>query len=378
MKICLVGVRGDALLGKTTGGSEKQIALLAQHFARRGNGVTLVASDHAGPDVHVAGVTLRAAWNPDKGLRWLRAPLYRFPNLTRVLRDIHADLYYVRGAAPFSPIVTRVGRALDSPVLLGLASDRDLHPDSGQVILGLGTSWSNQALAYLAWLGLQRRALRRADVVVAQNNEQAALCAEMGLPHVLIPSIVEEPAPGLVPLSPEYDVIWAGHVDKDARRSKGVASLVQLATALPASRFAVIGTLTAPKVQVDVARLEALSNVELLGPLSYGDTQRYIAGSKVVINTSPAEGFSNVVLEGWALGKPTVTLAVNPSGLLGEDGLGRCAGGDIRVMSDLLLATLEDQEWMKTTGERARRYVRAVHSPDAVCSRYEQLAVPLA
>lgn len=375
MRICLVGHRGDGLLGEPIGGSERQIALLARNFARRGHDVTMVTSDAGKADTRVHGVTLRAAWDPDKGVRWLRAPMYRLPELRRVLLGIGADLYYVRGATPFSWVVTKVGRELDSPTLMGLSSDRDLDPDAGRVMFSLsGSGLPQRAASHLAWLAFQRRALYTADAVIVQNAEQATVCATMRLPHMLIPSIVEEPPAQLLTLRPAYDAVWISNVYKNARRSKGVGELAELAEALPNVRFAAVGILTAGSVQGDLARLRALDNVELLGRMSHVDTQATIASSRVVVNTSPAEGLSNVMLEGWALGKPAVTLTVNPSQLLTEEGLGCCARGDLRVMTGMLRTVLDDDAWLAATGRRARDYVRVVHAADPVCERYEHLA----
>jgi glycosyltransferase involved in cell wall biosynthesis len=373
MRICLVGVGSEGLLGGSFGGSEKQIALLGRHLAMRSHEVTFVATQYYGHDLCVDGVMLRAAWDPEKGLRWLRVPAYRLPTLERTLRAIDADVYYVRGAVLFSPLVMKVGRAVGSPVLLGLASDRDLYPDSGRVLFGLGTSISHRAMGYTAWAGIQRRALRLADVVVVQNSAQAAVCAQRGLRHALIPSIVEEPPQELTLLDPQYDIVWVGNVQGEGRRSKGVDQLVRLARVLPQVRFAVIGALTSASVREAVAELVQLANVDYLGALDHGDAQRCIARSRVVINTSPAEGFSNVMLEGWALGKPAVTLSVNPSGLLHEEGLGRCAGGDPDLLASLLREVLMDGTWLDAAGRRARDYVRKVHAAAVVCGRYEHL-----
>jgi len=378
MKICLVGVLGRALRREGTGGSEKQIALLGRHFVRRGHHVTLLVTDHAGPDMQVDGVTLKAAWDPHRGIPRVRAVTYRYPSLAKRLLRERADLYYVRGATPFSWVVLRVARHLDSPGLLGLASDGDLSPESGQVILGLGSSRSHRVATYAAWLALQRNALRLADTVVAQNTGQADRCAAMGLPHVLIPSIVEEPQGELLAMELDYDVAWVGNVDSNARRSKGLDTLADLAVRLLDVRFAVVGGLGAASIGEEVARLASLPNVALLGAQTYDEAQRSIARSRVVLNTSPAEGFSNVMLEGWALAKPTLALSVNPSDLLGEDGLGRCAGGSVERLATLVRQSLADEAWLAASGQRARDYVRAVHGADAVCSRYEQLAVALA
>jgi hypothetical protein len=275
VKICLVTASGRRLLGQGVGGAEKQIALLARHFARRGHRVTLLVTDHSGPDRQVDGVTLRAAWDPHRGIRRLRAVTYRYPTLAKRLLRERADLYYVRGATPLAPVVLRAARRLDTVGLLGLASDGDLFPESGQVILGFGSS-RHRVAAYGAWLALHRRALRLADAVVAQNTGQAARCAAMGLPHVLIPSIVEEPPSDLLTIDPVYDVAWVGEVDTNVRRSKGVTALTDLAARLPDVRFAVVGGLVAASVSEEVALLASRPNVSLLGPQPYDEAQRLL------------------------------------------------------------------------------------------------------
>jgi len=376
MKICLVGARGRGLLRLSTGGSERQIALLARHFARRGHEVTLLVMDLEGPDRLVDGVMLKGAWDPSKGIRRVRAVTYRCPTFVKRLLRERADLYYVRGAPMFSPAVFQVARCLESTGLLGLAHDGDLETklDGDMKRLLGGFPGSLDFKAHLAWLVRQRRALRLADTVVAQTAVQAGRCAAMGLPHVLIPSIVESPAAELEACRPAYDVVWVGNVHSDSRRWKGVEVLAELAVRLGDVRFAVVGELTAGCITEEIARLGSCLNVDLLGAHTFDETQATIAKSRVVLNTSSAEGFSNVMLEGWALGKPAFTLAVNPSDLLGEHGLGLCAGGSVERLAVRLEQALADDAWLATTGQRCQAYVRDTHGADAVCSRYEQLA----
>jgi glycosyltransferase involved in cell wall biosynthesis len=387
MKICLVGAYSDGLLGRTTGGAERQIAMLARAFAGRGHRVTLLALEHEGADVEVEGISVRGAWDPSRGVRWVRAVTFRRRSLRRVLTEIDADLYYVRGAMAYSHLVVTVGHRLDAPTLLGLASDRDLTPDSGRVIAELGDSLPEKAMSQALWLALQRRALHEADAVIAQNAAQASACARMGLPHVMIPSIVATPPKDLLDCDRVYDVVWAGNVTGPGRR-KGVTELAELVAALPDVRFAIMGALTDASVAAEVARLEALPNATILGMVEHAEAQRCIAQSALVLNTSPTEGFSNVMLEGWSLGRPALTLSVNPNDLLAAGRwplsdssgrgparpLGACAGGDTGLLARLIGDALGDEASLRDIGRRCREYVAASHGADAVVTRYEDVA----
>ena len=86
------------------------------------------------------------------------------------------------------------------------------------------------------------------------------------------------------------------------------------------------------------------------------------------------EGFSNVMLEAWAVGTPAVSLAANPDSLLsGHDSLGLCAGGSIEDMAAMIRTALADDAALSATGQRAVDYVRRTHSPDVVCEQFESL-----
>lgn len=388
LRFCIVYPYATWFSGKPCGGAEKQVGLLARHLARRGNDVTFLALDHRGPERVVDGVNIRLAWEKGAGTPWLGIAMRRHPGLTRLVAQIDADLYYVRGAQAVARLVIDDAHKIGSRALLALASDRNLTPESGRMLAPGGHGPLGGVTGRAAWHLLQLPALRAADVVVAQNDEQAARCAAMGLSHALVPSIVEPPPEDRLESQVRYDVIWAGNVHNPARRSKGVQTLLALVRSLPAVRFAVVGALRDVSLSAAVVELERSANVELFGKLMYDETQALLARSRLVLNTSPAEGFSNVMLEGWALGKPSVTLAVNPSGLLADrrwppadsretsfrGALGACAGGDIAGLSHLVTEALGDERVLRNVGRRCRSYVAETHDADAVCARYEDLA----
>jgi len=373
VKITLVGYSAEGLLTSSAGGSEWQTALLARCLADRGHDVTFVVTGYAGIEDTVAGVRLRSGWDPDRGLRFVRAATYRYPRLLRVLRAQDADVYYSRGASFFTPFVVRAARDRGAVCLLALASDRDLYPDSAHVLFGLEGSRLSPVVARLAHEVYRKWALPSATWVTVQNREQADACARLGLRHALLPNILLDPPERLRSVEPVRDALWAGNV-LPGRRSKGVEVLAELAQGLPEVTFTVAGELAGDAHLAAIERLERLPNVDARGSLTHDETLAAIAAHRLVLNTSPSEGFSNVMLEGWALGRPCVTLAVNPSGLLSRDRLGVCAEGDVATMAAAIVALLNEDDARRAMGERGRRYVAEAHAPATVCASFETLA----
>ena len=372
MKVCLVGYSAEGLLTSSPGGSEWQSALLARCLADRGHEVTFVVTGYAGVEDTVAGVQLRAGWDPDRGLRFVRAATYRYPRLLQVLGAQAADVYYSRGASFFTPFVVRAARRHGAACLLALASDRDLYPDSARVLFGLERSPLSPLVARAAHAVYRKWALPSATWVTVQNDEQARACTRLGLRNALLPNIVLDPPDHLRGTEPMRDALWAGNV-LPGRRSKGIEALAGLAHLLPGVTFTVAGELADAAHLPAIERLGRLPNVATTGSLSHDETQAAIAAHRLVLNTSPSEGFSNVMLEGWALGRPCVTLAVNPSGLLSHDRLGICSEGDVSTMAAAIVALLGDDDARHAMGERARRYVTEGHAPATVCATFETL-----
>ena len=371
MKVCIVAHSAKGF-GELVGGSERQSALLARALAARGHDVVYVVAGLAGGDRSIDGVRLRAAWDPQAGVRFLRAATHRYPRLLRLLRGERADVYYARGAGYYTPFAMRAARDVGAASVLAMASDKDLYSTSGKVLFKTPSARLSALVGPIAHAGFRRWALRAADCVAVQNDEQAAACAALGLRHAILPSIVESPPAELLETTPVRDVVWVGNVF-EGRRSKGLDELVVLAGLLPAVTFTVVGILSGQSGRAACAALAAMANVELDGQLAHDQTQRRLAEHRLVINTSPSEGFSNAMLEGWALGLPCVTLAVNPSGLLLADRLGICAAGDPLVMAAAIVALLEERTARDAMGSRCREYVTRAHGAQGVVETFETI-----
>ena len=79
------------------------------------------------------------------------------------------------------------------------------------------------------------------------------------------------------------------------------------------------------------------------------------------------------MLEGWSLGRPSVALRVNPSGLLGDGGLGMSCGGDLDAMAAAVRGLLRDCEIRSAMGDRGRLYAERTHAPERACEAIERL-----
>ena len=378
LRVCCVSYSAKGLVGGVTGGAERQVALLARALAARDHEVSLVVPGYDGEAKTVGGVRLISGWRKGEGVRIVRSLTYRAPKLYRVLREQQADVYYVRGRAYFTPVVMHAARHAGAVSLLGLANDRDLVEDRLRLPYGIGSTPVGPAAGKVEYAYFRRYAIAAADWIVTQHEGQSAMCARMGLRHLLIPNIVFTPADRPPDDAEEHDAVWVGNAHKEQRSRKGLAELADLAQRASRLRFAVVGRIAHGAADETLARLDVLPNVTVMGAREHDETLSVIARSRVVVNTSAWEGLSNVMLEGWALRKPTVSLSVDPNGLLSSGALGACAGGDLEAMTVMLTRLVTDEALRRDIGARCAEYVARTHGVDAVCAQYAALFDPRA
>jgi glycosyltransferase involved in cell wall biosynthesis len=146
--------------------------------------------------------------------------------------------------------------------------------------------------------------------------------------------------------------------------------------ALPDVSFEVVGPRDAGVEPHVMDRLFAQRNVVYSGELVHDRVLERIGNAKLLLNTSPAEGFPNSMLEAWSLGRPVLSLAVDPDDLLsGPEPLGFCARGDITRLASAIRCWRSDAQQREAAGTRAREYIVTYHSADRVCEAYERLLV---
>jgi len=339
-----------------TGGAEVQQARIARGLAARGLEVTVVSCDFGQPSpVTVHGVRVLRSYRVDAG--W---PVVRFfhPRLTgafSALAAADADVYYVRGASLEAGVAYEAARLRGAAFVFGAASAHDALRTLPELANPRDRLW-------------YRRALRGAAAVMAQTEVQQRLFREhYGVESRVVRNLVEMPEPPADP-GANADVVWIGTYKPLKRPDWFLA----LARELPRVRFVMCGVVPPPPASPaawEAANRAAAEcpNLVVRGFLDHDAVPALLRSAALFVQTSPAEGFSNTMLEAWASGVPTVACA-DPDGIVARERLGQ----QVSTPEELTRAV---GEWMadparrREAGERARAHVRAHHDPERVLAQ---------
>ncbi|HZI94736.1 MAG TPA: glycosyltransferase [Patescibacteria group bacterium] len=159
-----------------------------------------------------------------------------------------------------------------------------------------------------------------------------------------------------------------------------VAAWPRVVARYPEARLLLIG----PARPEDRQRIERAvratgheDRILLLGPRR--DVPRLLGMVDVVALPSLTEGFSNVVIEAGAAGRPVVATRVggNPEAI--EEGVTGLLvpSRDPTALADALIELLGDPERRRRMGEAARRRVRELYSVERMIEGYDRLYVSL-
>lgn len=355
MKICFWGKIANALTGKTGGGGELQIALMAKTLAGIGHEIVVVDLDIDHEFTTPEGIRVRPVNGYNKGLKGLRTFTHRLPGLYSTFVNIKADVYYCRIREYRHLIVYMAARRVKAKFILGLASDLD--------ILSITERWkhfysSNVRDLWGVFNGLAGELvypflLRKADMVIVQHKGQKEILGKKNIDAVVFPNIIDPSSISTSSNLEKNDFVYVGSLD----RRKGFADFFKIVQLSPAHTFKVIGSPRDKTGNHFYQRLKSFDNVTLTGRLSHEETIRQISGSKALISTSPMEGFPNIFIEAWACGIPVLSLFVDPGGVIKQEELGETAGGDIKS----LLTSMDNFKFANGFAEKARAYINEHH-----------------
>jgi glycosyltransferase involved in cell wall biosynthesis len=333
-------------------------------MAQMGHEVGLIYGEGHGRAVRqvVAGVTCIDA-----------APLWQRPfsllEFLLAMRTMSPDLLYARIPGDFLWMLGTYARCRQGARFV-YAIAHDVHCDPWKVYFNHDPyRWFHRSAYALG--------LKSAHVIAVQHENQAQLMS----PHLrkrlaqipnLVRSFHEQPrAYGLT----RYDAIWIANIRPD----KQLHHFLDLAEWLPNLSFAVVGGfgshLEAEQRHALDARMKSLKNVLFWGAQNASEVHALLSQSRVLVNTSSAEGFPNTILEAWSVGVPVVSLSVDPGGVITQNRLGLVSGTADALRRDVHMVA-QTEALNEELGSRGLSYVRQRHSLEAVCEALTQALAP--
>ena len=339
------------------GGAEVQATKLAHALKAKGLRVAHVVYPVPEPRLVDAGsptLVERPNWQGFGA----RGQLAETRAIWRAFENADAEAYIVRGSG---------GHVIPAGAFCRVRNRRFVFSSSSELDFDFARPDRNRRM-----LQIYKASLRLAARLALQTEEQRKL-AMRALPHsdpVVIPSFAE-PAPSTNGTGDYY--LWADRLVEYKQPDR----YLELAEALPQARFRMVACQmaeTAPgmeeRIQAAAARLP---NVELLPPRPRSELLAEMQNAVALVKTSRVEGMPNTFLEAWARGVPVLSLNVDPDAKIANNDIGVAAGGSMERLIDAADGLWRDRELRTAMGDRARRFIEDVHSPEAVARRWVAL-----
>jgi glycosyltransferase involved in cell wall biosynthesis len=350
--------------GHTGGGAEFQAYTLARELSRAGMSVAHLVypiADRQPTDEPAPHVVERPPYRG--GIPKLGA-VVEAVDVWRGFRRANARVYVVRGSGGHVAAAAGFCRAYRRRFVFSSSNDLDYDV----------TREDRRPAVWRSY----RRAVARADHIVAQTGRQLELAREAfpGVPATHIPSFAQPADPAHAHAGA---FLWADRIVEYKRPEL----FLELAEALPDSRFQMITletdeTAWYPELSERVRRRASeLANVELVPPLDRREMGERIAGAIAIVKTSEVEGMPNTFLEAWARGVPVLSLSVDPDDRIADNDIGVVAGGSMDRLTAAASRLAAEPALRREMGERARTFIREVHSPAAVAERWRGILEPL-
>jgi glycosyltransferase involved in cell wall biosynthesis len=357
MKFCFWGDIHSALVGKTTGGGELQVALIAEGLADLGHDVTII-------DFNIEDDMMNGTVKLLSLRKRTRSKLAKYVVFYSILLNVNADYYYARIRTGIHYFAYLAARRNKSIFIIGIAHDLDT--------LGLKDRFTKyySKLSIMKLIKkflhceiLYNHILRKSNLILAQHQNQKKNLLKMGLDSYVCTNIFS----GKVLQSYEKKTsdspyIFLGALDK----RKGIDNLVLIISKLPEKKFIIVGRCRDEYASQKINAIKNKKNVEFVGQLSRAKVLCLLKKGQGLVSTSLQEGFPNSFLEAWANGIPVFSLHVDPGGVISKFNLGYFSNSDI---SDLI-SQLKNHKYNDFIPKVFIDYINKTHSRTQILNRF--------
>jgi len=352
MKVCIWGNIASSFEGKTEGGGELQIDLLARVLARCGHEVVIIDPVANKDFVTEEGIKVFQVKGWNNGFKYLRSFTHQIPLLYKKLKEQKADIYYSQ-IRDFRHILSYwAAKKVNGKFVLRLASDLDcssakLRFKHDYLTNFEGPYWFVKVIMTEL---IFPKLLRNADMVLSRHEGQTETLSKKGINSIIFKNIIDTSKIPGEQNTERHDFCYVGALDK----RKGFVEFFEVVSKAPSYHtYKIIGAPRDKTGYYYFEKLKSFKNVKLYGKLSHKETLTQISNSKALISTSPMEGFPNVFIEAWVYGIPVLSLYFDPGDVIKKEHLGTIANGNI----DKLIEAMNTVEYSEEFAQHARLYV---------------------
>lgn len=324
------------------GGAELQAHTLADHLSRNTTHEIVYLARRAPSDTddfNYKIVRFGGSVAQRFGMAWDAA------SLNHALRNLRPDVIVQRVACAYTGVAAFYSLRSGAKMIWHVSSDRDVSTDPQLPVGPIGAPLDKQIFRY---------GVRRATAIIAQTCEQA----EMLKTNYLRPATAVVPNFGTPPnkdwvKSGTFKVVWIGNL----KQLKQPELFIQLAAELTEYdiEFRMIGRRDdSPWCRSLLERVSATKNIRYLGELELDEVDAQLAAAHLLVNTSLYEGLPNTFIQAWMREVPTLTLNVDPDGVMTGSGIGQRAGS-LANLRRTILRYLDDRRALDQDGALARR-----------------------
>jgi glycosyltransferase involved in cell wall biosynthesis len=342
------------------GGSELQCMFIADGLADRGHELCYVA-----PRVYpLQDRNLENVPAPQKyEIHWIDASgSYR---LTAAILESRPDIVYWRFNKNHFFLVAKALAKAGIPLVFAASHINDLvawsaKPRQGQLRV-------YRELRERLRDGLAHRGFRYVKALTVNNPEHLKL-SPVSSPILILNGMTDQAADFKWP---RPYCVWVSNI-KPAKRPEAALAISRVLSDRGIDLL-MIGKLipgTYPDFE-DPARLP--SNVFYLGQRSFEEVNGIFKNALLHIHTCLPEGFSNVFLQAWLQGVPSVSLSVDPGGVLKTQSAGLCANDDMEYFAQCISRLLDSQNLRERYGSMGRAYAASQHGINALVLSVEEV-----
>lgn len=320
--------------GEFSGGAETQCFFLAQELLVRGWEVHYIREANVEGTVDYQGIVVHAIPKQRKLFKWRN-----WFRLKKIMRSIAADIWYVRANMSYLPFVTWHAKHANGKTIWAFSRDSQFDYTKRNIE---GRLFHN-CIAWLDHLAFFK-ALNYVDGILLQTDlQKQMLFRKLLLNGEVIHNA--HPVPKEKGVRPrENIVVWVGRL-QEFKHPERFLDIVGLLKDTPIS-FCLVGDSDNGKIREKITKgSSSLSNFQWIGSASLEEVHRLLETSKVLVNTSDYEGFSNTFIEAWMRGVPVVSLFVDPDNLIGDRRLGFVVGNISSAARKIEELVSDDVSW---------------------------------